>query len=295
MKKQIRKTAALLLAAIMVFSVFAVLPASASENNSFTLNATSNFFPTASTVYSDISQYADENGDVFVTVEYKMRAPQKYLINIDLDELTWDKNVLEFKEAYNKYGTGRRAVFTLLPFAYEQYTGAGVFNTFDDSNYGRIVGNYTSVSPAAYGYEEDGSAITVFRIKFKLINPNAGHTTVNCKLDTLSLDDETDPEPRALYTPINKGVIYSGHYALADYSTAILPKDYTHKGDIDGNGELSISDVTDTQRFLAEMYSDIDFTDPVVSAQADANRDGMVDVRDVTAMQRFIANLIDEL
>ena len=162
--------------------------------NVFTVKATSNFFPETKASYQDLSAYEDENGDVFITVDYKMAAPDKYLVNLDVDELTWDPEVLEFKEAYNTYGSGRSAKFTIFKFAYDQGFSSMV-NTFGDSNCGRVVGNYTSVSPAAYATEEDGSAITVVRAVFKVLNREPGETVVNCNLDTMSLCDTSVAEP----------------------------------------------------------------------------------------------------
>ena len=193
------------------------------EAKGFTLVATSNLFPEKANYYDDLDTYQDENGDVFVTVDYDMCAPGKYLINIDVDELTWDPEVLEFKEAYNKMGTGRSAKFTIFPFAYEQGLGAGMVNTFGDNNGGRIVGNYTSVSPAAYATEEDGSPVTVVRAVFKLLDKDAKLTTVNLNMDTISLCDDDVAEPYSQYTPITGGVIDDDAYALGTYNTIFTP------------------------------------------------------------------------
>ena len=192
--------------------------------NGLTVVATSNFFPETKAYYDDVNKYADEDGNVFITVDYKMAADGKYLINLDVDELTWDPAVLEFKEAYNKVKIGRAAQFTIFPFAMEQGLGAGMVNTFGDENGGRIVGNYTSVSPAAYAYyEEDGSPITVVRAVFKLLDKDAKLTTVNLSMDTLSLCDDSVAEPYSQYTPISGGVIDDEAYALGTYNTIFTP------------------------------------------------------------------------
>lgn len=59
-------------------------------------------------------------------------------------------------------------------------------------------------------------------------------------------------------------------------------------GDMDGNGSLTVTDVTALQRILAEFE---DFTDGQLEA-ADVNGDNDIDVRDVTAIQRIIAELV---
>ena len=189
----------------------------------FTVKATSNFFPETSNTYYNLTELEDENGDVFVTVEYKLLAENKYLINLDLDELTWDPSVLELKSEYNTYGTGRDKVDDIFPFAAENGFGGGVVDFFGDNNGGRITGNYTSVSPAAYAYNEDGSAVTVVKAVFKVLDRTAGETTVNCVMDTLSLCDDTLEEPRAQYVPVGNSQISDEDYDKASYSTLISP------------------------------------------------------------------------
>ena len=59
-------------------------------------------------------------------------------------------------------------------------------------------------------------------------------------------------------------------------------------GDLNGDGKVTIKDITILQRFLAEFD---EFTDEQYKL-ADMNRDGKVNVRDVTAMQRIVAEFI---
>lgn len=305
MKKNIRKIAAVLLSAVMLFGMMTVVPftASAAENEpQLTVYFKSNFFPEVTNTYYDLSEFEDENGDVFITMECKMCAMNKYLINLDVDELTWNPDVLEFKESYNMSGTGRRAILNLFPFAVSQGRGAGMLNTFGDDNGGRIVGNYTNVSPAAYAYEEDGSAITVVKAVFKVLDKNAGETTISCIMDTLSLDDDTDPEPRSKYVPVDRLIVNPDcYYDIATYETVLSPASQAPDavvGDISGDGEVAINDVTILQRFLSEfddVCESFDISDPAVFKRFDVNRDGHVDVRDITHLQRYLAMIITEL
>ena len=53
------------------------------------------------------------------------------------------------------------------------------------------------------------------------------------------------------------------------------------KGDIDGNGELNVSDVT---ALINKILSAADFSDSV----CDVNEDGVVNVSDVTALVNLI-------
>lgn len=291
MKKSIRKITALALSAVLLLGLFAMAPVSAAENQGFTLTVTSNLFPAQKTHYSDVSALEDANGDVFFTVDFKLLGTHQYLINLDIDELTWDNEVLEFKEEYNTVGTGRRKLFCILPFAYEQGLGTGMINTFDNSNPGRIVGNYTSVKPAAFAYEEDGSAVTMVRAKFKLLDKTASAATVTLNMDTLSLCDDSVVEPYTQHVLISGRVIDADALGVATLSTQITPEgtQVTVKGDLDDDGDLDIADATILQMYLSDFGNlPVDFSDPQILASADFNGDGAVNVRDVTAMQRAL-------
>ena len=192
---------------------------------SLVVKATSNLFPETVNAYDDLSAYEDGNGDVFVTVEYKLAAPGQYLINLDVEELSWDPAVLEFKEAYNTLGSGRQAKFTIFPFAFEQGLGAGMVNTFGDNNGGRLVGNYTSVQPAAYATEEDNvSPVTVVRAVFKVLDREAGETTVNLLMDTLSLCDDSVTEPYSQNVLVSGGVVNQDILDNCTVQTIIQPE-----------------------------------------------------------------------
>lgn len=291
MKNSIRKITALALSAVLLLGLFAMAPVSAAENQGFTLTVTSNLFPAQKTHYSDVSALEDANGDVFFTVDFKLLGSHQYLINLDIDELTWDNEVLEFKEEYNTVGTGRRKLFCILPFAYEQGLGTGMINTFDNSNPGRIVGNYTSVKPAAFAYEEDGSAVTMVRAKFKLLDKTASAATVTLNMDTLSLCDDSVVEPYTQHVLISGRVIDADALGVATLSTQISPEgtQVTVKGDLDDDGDLDIADATILQMYLSDFGNlPVDFSDPQILASADFNGDGAVNVRDVTAMQRAL-------
>ncbi|MGN0502470.1 MAG: leucine-rich repeat protein, partial [Ruminococcus sp.] len=62
-----------------------------------------------------------------------------------------------------------------------------------------------------------------------------------------------------------------------------------YKGDVNGDGELTVTDVTDIQKDIADLLK----FDENQKALADVNGDGDVDVNDVTILQKYIAGLID--
>ena len=79
-------------------------------------------------------------------------------------------------------------------------------------------------------------------------------------------------------------------------SVAVLYQEETVKGDVDGDGELTINDATEIQRHLAEFKNEdgspiIDETDPKVMEIADYDGDGSITIFDVTAIQATLAEL----
>lgn len=71
-------------------------------------------------------------------------------------------------------------------------------------------------------------------------------------------------------------------FSLSDITTK-------YKGDVNGDGELTVTDVTDIQKDIADLIK----FDENQKALADVNGDGDVDVNDVTILQKYIAGLID--
>lgn len=194
MKKTLKSIISIMVTAALFMSAAACYTTAAAKNT-FTLKVKSNFFPEKTVCYSDLDKLEDENGDVFITVEFKFCAKNKYLVNLDVDELTWDNKTLEYKESYNTIVNGKRQIFDFFDFLVNQNMGNGMVNTFGDSNNGRIVANHTAVSPAAYAYEDGGSPITMIKAKFKVIDRSAASAEVTCDIDTISLDDDDNTQP----------------------------------------------------------------------------------------------------
>ena len=286
-----KKLLSVLLAVVMLCTAASCYAASAATTESHVLNviSESNFFPTVKNTYYDISQLEDENGDIFLTFEYKLNAPQMYVINVDIDELVWDSNVLEWKREYNLYGTGRNARVNMFPFVVEPGLGAGVINQTSDS---RIVGNFSAVQPAVYAYNEDGTPVTLVKAVFKLLDKNAKTVTVRCNMDTVSYCDEDEEEPEARYIAVS-GCDIGDSYDMGSYSSFISPGEQAMVGDADGNGKVNISDATAIQRHLAEFDdATYDLSDKKMLTTLDANYDGRVNVKDVAAVQRYAAEMV---
>ena len=299
--KLFKRTSAVLLAFVLIAVAVCGLPMTASaysapENASLTVRAESEFFGSAEAFYSDLSQYEDESGNVFVTVEFKMRASGKYLVNFDMGELTWDPDVLEWKEEYNKIKKGRITLFDLFPVIAENGFGTGTYNSFGDSNGGRVVGNHTGIAPAAKAYSANNGEVTFVKAVFKVLDRTAGVTTVRCHMEEVSLCDDTIAQPYAQYKPVTREVINSEVAdALTERSVKITPETQVAvKGDTDGDGTMTINDVTNLQQMLceftdAEGHPLFDETDATLFYTADINGDGKFNVHDITAAQRILA------
>ncbi len=227
MKKSINRFLSVLLAAALLCSLFAFVPVSAAEGETveplLTVKADSNYFTGSQASYYDFDSVVDENGDVFVTVEYKVFAAQKLLVNIDIAELTYDSSVLEWKPEYNMYGTGHDAKIDFFPFAAENDLAPGVVHKTGE---GRIVANFSTIN-RAYLYPESGSeAVTVVKAVFKVLHPEAvnGTTTVKCDVEYLAVCDETATNPYVQYQVINKGNVNEGLNLGETTSSLISPK-----------------------------------------------------------------------
>ncbi len=286
---QHRVIAAALTAITLTAAPLSALAASEEAAQPFAVMATSNFFPNAGMVYDDLGVLRDNNGELFVQVDYKLAAHDMYVVNMQMDELTWDPAVLEFKEAYNMIGKGRSARLGVFAFTEEQNRGGGMCNTFGDENGGRIVGNYSNISNPAFADEEDGSPVSVVRAVFKVLNPHARRTTVNCVMSVLCFDDVGTEEQGAKYPAIIHGGIRPAYYALGTYSTTTTPGGVII-GDTDSDDALTINDATALQACLSE-FTALDLTDETTLLTADYNGDDRVNIKDVTALQRTLAGI----
>ena len=255
------------------------------SDGKFTVNAKSNFFESGSYTFNSVA------GETYVTVEYKYLDAAKYIVNVHVDELTYDPAVLEWKEEYNTVGTGRSAQIDLFPFG-EGYGTVSYHKTAE----GRIVGHYSGVNPAAPAVAE-GMPVTVVKATFKVLNANAGSTNVNCVVDTMALCDKTLAEPYMQYFAIDNKVVNDAVKGQATLNTFVYPSTPEQTdiiiGDVDNDGDVDINDATKLQTVLAE-YSNtgVDLNNNLTFKRCDTNKDNKVDVRDVTEIQRYVAKVI---
>ena len=225
-----RKIHAVLLAAIMVVSAVAITVCSAfaAEASTFTLEATSNAFPTKTSTYSDINTFADSNGDIYVTVDYDICADGKQLINFQMNKLEWDPTVLQYETSVNTVKVGRESRLNLHPLLTEQGF-ASVTNT-DCITDGYIISNFSNISKSAHAYayniDADNNPLpgTIVRAIFKVIDPTVTKTTVNLDMYILSLDDEATDEPYSHYQVINQGEVSPEYVSVSNIDTKLSPE-----------------------------------------------------------------------
>lgn len=301
MHKRMKMLLSVLSAMALLVSALAVAPASASEFEApLTVKATSNYFPESKNKYYLLSEFEDENGDAFVTVEYKLLADQKYLVNVDIGELTYNPDVLEWSSDYNQYGEGRSSRLDFFPFAAENNLGVGIVHKTAE---GRLVGNFSSVKPPAWAYNEDGTAVTVVKAVFKVLDRAAGETAVNCNVEYLAMCDESEPTPYVQYQVVNKYEVNTALDLGETISTVISPDSQDASviaGDVDKDGSVTINDATLLQEYLAEFTDNqgkpvLDLSSNEMLVRADANRDGKINIRDITQIQRLVSQLINTL
>ena len=282
-----------LLAAALLIGLITAAPftASAAGDDTHTIHVTSNLFPDNDLTVSDWSTYENNSGEVFVAVDFMLYAEHKFLVGVELDRLTWDSAVLEYKEAYNHADIGRNPPLNLFPFAIEQGFGAGTYNTRGDTNDGTrgVVGNYSHVSRskpyAASAYSEDDLPVTVVRAVFRVKDRNAAETTVRCDFEVLSLDDDDTVSPKPRYLPINRGEVNESDKQLGQFTTKIYAKPFMagHTLRLD-SGEIGVNFYMDIRD--AALLADINDLKAVMTFGDSNTRFG---IREVTATPEYHA------
>ena len=94
--------------------------------------------------------------------------------------------------------------------------------------------------------------------------------------------DKYIPESSKINLNWNK-LNYDNIFALSDGNTIVNPS----LGDIDGDGKISVNDVTDIQKYIVQLKP---FTDEQIKF-ADVDKNGKIDVNDVTLLQKVIVKI----
>lgn len=302
-----KKIISVIFAAMFAVSAFAVNTASAATADAasaFKIEATSNLFPAKTAEYSDINSYADDNGDIYVTVDYDLCAPGKSILNYQINNISWDPEVLEFDMEANTVQEDRNGFFNLQPLLTEQgFAGGFIYNTnFIDE--GWIACNFSNISAInrlyAYDSDDNGNPVpgTFVRLVFKVIDPAAASTNVNLNVVQLALDDEDSALPDTKYIVAYRSNRMDGFDDIYSTSTKISPEGDAGEpvepsakiGDVNLDGTIDVFDASAIQKYAVDK---ITLTDEQLYV-ADVNDDKEVNVLDSIDIQKYTVDKITD-
>lgn len=270
-----KKLISLILSAIIAISMVSVTAFSASaatQNDTLTVKATSNYFPEATQVYN-----AETNE---VTVNYNFKS-SKDMLNLQW-YLTYDKNVLSLSSK-NTYST-------ITP----NIGVNGVYN-LDENKTGKVLANATSLSLYNFSKEVTPLVSLIFDVNKDYVAANKPVST-EVKLtvqylgvSALGLDGMSD-DAQEVYLVDNDGVVQTG--PAVDAVTTVRKTELSQpaylKGDVDGNEKVEVSDATLVQKYSAHKTS----LSSVQLTAADVNNDGKYNVVDATLIQKYVSKKI---
>ena len=234
------------------------------ESKNLNVTATSNYFPSAKVTLVNNKE---------LCVEYELQSSMN-LVNAEW-ALNYDSSKLELDVARSK---------DFMPNVSNEVT-----NIKTDS----IKSNFTDITDL----KDFTSKKTFVRAYFNVIG--TGSTTVDLNLKTLCvgfIDNDLKVNFEAV---VRNSEVQSGVTSVAGYEKLAINKntkaylysdDDVMLGDVTGDGQINVNDVTAIQLYIAQNQS---FTDKQKEA-ADVNKDGKISVLDVTRVQQYIARSFDE-
>ena len=227
-----------------------------------TINATSNYFPTASVKMVE---------DKVVCVEYILDSSMD-VVNAEWT-LYYDNSLLELDTTRSK---------DFMPIIPNEVTTV-------KTSKGTVSSNFTDISNLA---DFNGGKVLV-QAYFNVIG--TGETTVNLNLTTLSVGYFDDDFTLNYKPVVRQSVVQTDVTTTPGFENLEINKNTKlyeavdfMLGDVTGDGKITINDATAIQLHLAE---DKLLTGNQLLA-ADANKDGEVTISDVTRIQEMIAGQI---
>ncbi|WP_417142048.1 dockerin type I domain-containing protein, partial [Ruminococcus sp.] len=235
------------------------------ESKNLNVTATSNYFPSAN---------VKATKGKTVCVEYVLNSSMD-VVNAEW-ALTYDKTKLELDTVRSK---------DYMPNIPNEVTNVKKAD-------GKVLSNFTDISNLA---DFKGGKVFV-RAYFKVIS--TGETTVNLNVKTLSVGYIQNGS--LTFKPVVRGsVIQPNVTSTPGFEKLVINRntkvylysdDNVMLGDVTGDGQIDVNDVTAIQLYIAQKQS---FTDKQKEA-ADVNKDGIISVLDVTRVQQYIARNFDE-
>ena len=112
---------------------------------------------------------------------------------------------------------------------------------------------------------------------------------------TLDGDVLLESAVEAIYVPASAVDTYKSHEDWAKYKEIIFPIENTDiseikYGDVDGNGEISASDVLLLRKYMANYDYDTNTSTVTVQAGADVDGSGEIGAADVLLLRKYMAN-----
>ncbi|MCQ2514959.1 MAG: dockerin type I repeat-containing protein [Ruminococcus sp.] len=148
---------------------------------------------------------------------------------------------------------------------------------------GKIIGQ-------TYAYGTDENTITAEFI----INNNADYNSINnlpeimenLKTDTETLSDEICSSLKYKHKELTDAEIYSLQSRCLSILSFYTTPD-SKFGDSNNDNIINISDATEIQKQIVQLYSQADYN----CYKADVNHDGIVDVQDATEIQKYLVGM----
>lgn len=274
-----KKITAILLSAVILLGIFSATPFSVSAEAQTNLHVfcQSNVFGKTEMTFTELEQAYD--GNSYITVQYLLNAADKCLINGDIDALTYDKNVLECKQNYNVVTINRSNIVSLFRASLEQGAGAGFVNL---NKAGKIVGNFSSVTPPLTA-TDNGNAIVVIQVRFKVLDKNAGDTTITCNMDSLGFCDADLQVPYPQYRAVIGCKVDESFFKNISASTQIQPMVV---GDVNYDGKVNAKDRIALTRYIAN-WDGASFIDSIAAESIDGTSG--VTAKDRITLTRYLS------
>ena len=226
------------------------------ESKNLNVTATSNYFPSAKVTLVNNKE---------LCVEYELQSSMK-LVNAEW-ALNYDSSKLKLDVARSK---------DFMP---------NVSNEVTNIKTGRILSNFTDITDL----KDFTNKKTFVRAYFNVIG--TGSTTVDLNLKTLCVGFIDNDLKVNFAAVVRNSEVQSGVTSVAGYEKLAINKntkaylysdDDVMLGDVTGDGQINVNDVTAIQLYIAQNQS---FTDKQKEA-ADVNKDGKISVLDVTRVQQ---------
>ena len=218
------------------------------------VNATSNFFPSASANVQE--------GTTRVTVTYKFSS------TMDLLNSQWEMS----------YDTSKLSLVTALKNLMPNVTGFSASETTK----GLVKGNFSDIDLVEFKNEQ--AFVTA---AFDVVG--SGSTTVNLNVKTIGISTSDNQEAYIVDKYVVKDVTSVPGFSGEKYTkNTIVDAGGYVMGDVDGNGTINVVDATLVQKKAAGL---IEFDDrQMIVADVDGN--GIINVVDATQIQKYSAGII---